>query len=314
MRPTPALLSLTLPVYNEEDSLPHLRASITDWLSTMPFQCEVVLVDDGSTDGSLNLLREWAAADSRVRVISFSRNFGHQIAVAAGLRHTRGDAVVILDADLQDPLDVVPQMVEKYKTGYDIVYGRRKQRLGESWHKQLTAWLFYRIMRALVHRQLPADAGDFRLVSKRCVDALRSMPEGHLFLRGLFAWMGFRQTAIDYVRHPRSAGQTKYNYSRMVAFAANAALSFSPLPIRLIAVFGAFVALIGFSYGFYSTARWYFLGDTVAGWPTIVVLITTLGGMNLVCMGIIGEYISRIYEEAKRRPLYLVKETINIQP
>lgn len=313
VRPPPALLSLAIPVYNEADALPHLRATLDQWLPTLPIACEVILVDDGSSDDSLLLLREWALADERIRIISFSRNFGHQIAVAAGLRHTRGDAVVILDADLQDPLDVIPLMLAKYTEGYDIVYGRRKQRMGESWDKQLTAWLFYRIMRTLVHRRLPADTGDFRLVSKRCVDALRSMPEGHLFLRGLFAWMGFRQTAVEYVRHPRSAGQTKYNYPKMIAFAANAALSFSPLPIRLIALMGAFIAFGGFSYGFYSAARWYLLGDTVAGWPTIIILLTTLGGMNLVCLGLLGEYISRIYEEVKRRPLYLVKEMINIK-
>lgn len=308
-----SLLSLVFPVYNEEDALPRLRESLEGWFSDLGYPCEVILVDDGSADGSLSFLRQWSEADSRIRILSLSRNFGHQIAVTAGLRHTRGDAVVILDADLQDPLEVIPEMVKKYREGYDIVYGQREQRLGETWAKRTTAWIFYRIMRGLVHRQLPPDTGDFRLVSKRCIEALRAMPEGHLFLRGLFAWMGFPQTAVRYIRQPRSAGQTKYSYGRMIAFAANAALSFSPLPIRLIALFGAGLATAGFAYGLYSAARWYLIGDTVAGWPTIVVLLTILGGMNLVCLGIIGEYISRIYEETKRRPLFLVKESINIE-
>lgn len=307
------LLSLVIPVFNEEDSLPLLRSALQSWTSTLPCSVEVILIDDGSSDRSLHLLREWAREDASVRVLSFSRNFGHQIAVMAGLHHTRGDAVVILDADLQDPLEVIPEMIARYQEGYDIVYGRRQERLGETWTKKTTAWLFYRLMRALVHRDLPPDAGDFRLVSARCVAALRAMPEGHLFLRGLFAWMGFRQTSVPFVRPARAAGATKYNYRKMLGFAANAALSFSPLPIRAIALFGAAVACAGFLYALYSAARWLWVGDTVAGWPTIVVLVTVLGGMNLVCLGVIGEYISRIYEAVKKRPLYLVKESINLE-
>jgi dolichol-phosphate mannosyltransferase len=314
VRERPRLVSLVLPVFNEEDSLPLLRKALSNWAPSLPCPIEIILVDDGSSDRSLQLLRSWSADDKQVRVLSFSRNFGHQIAVMAGLHHTRGDAVVILDADLQDPLEVISEMITRFQEGYDIVYGRRQERRGETWAKKTTAWLFYRLMRMLVHRELPPDTGDFRLVSARCVEALRTMPEGHLFLRGLFAWMGFRQTSVSYVRHARSAGTTKYNYRKMVGFAANAALSFSPLPIRAIALFGAAIACGGFVYALYSAARWLVVGDTVAGWPTLVILVTVLGGMNLVCLGVIGEYISRIYEETKRRPLYLIKESINLAP
>ena len=307
-RPGPALVSLVFPVYNEQEGLPYLRAELARWRASVPWPVEIVLIDDGSRDGSWALLAAWAAEEPGVRAVALSRNFGHQLAITAGLAHARGDAVVILDADLQDPLDVIPAMVERYVAGYDVVYGRRLERQGEGAFKQVTAWAFYRLMRTLVYRDLPADTGDFRLVSRRCVEALQAMPEGHRFLRGLFAWMGFHQTAVDYVRQPRHHGTTKFPLRKMLAFAGNAILSFSPLPIRLISLGGLAIAGLGFAYGLYVVGRWYWVGDTVVGWPTIVVLLSVIGGMILVSLGVLGEYISRIYEAVKQRPLYLVRD------
>lgn len=307
-RPSPALISLVFPVYNEAEVLPHLRAAVEVWRPAFPYPVEIVLVDDGSRDASWALMRQWAEADPSVRAVALSRNFGHQLALTAGLAHARGDAVVVLDADLQDPLEVIPEMVARYCDGYDVVYGRRTGRPGEGPLKRGTAWLFYRLMRLLVDPNLPADTGDFRLVSRRCVDAIHAMPEGHRFLRGMFAWVGFHQTAVDYVRPPRAHGTTKFPLLKMLRFAGNAVLSFSPLPIRLIGVIGLGLAGLGFLYGAYVVARWYFVGDTVVGWPTIVVLLSVIGGMILLSLGVLGEYLSRIYEAVKQRPLYLVRE------
>jgi len=307
-RAAPALVSLVFPVYNEAETLPHLRAAVTAWRRSFPHAVEIVLVDDGSRDASWALMRAWAEADAAVRAVALSRNFGHQLALTAGLAQARGDAVVVLDADLQDPLEVIAAMVERYQAGYDVVYGRRCRRLGEGLLKRGTAWLFYRVMRLLVDPGLPADTGDFRLVSRRCVEALKAMPEGHRFLRGMFAWVGFHQTAVEYVRPARVHGETKFPLLRMLAFAGSAVLSFSPLPIRLIGLLGLVLAALGFGYGGYVVARWYWVGDTVEGWPTLVVLLSVIGGMILVSLGVLGEYLSRIYEAVKQRPLYLVRE------
>lgn len=311
-RTAPVLVSLAIPALNERETIPYLREALESWRATVPFRTEIVLVDDGSRDGTLALLRAWGAADPSVKVVALSKNFGHQVAITAALEHSRGDAVVIMDADLQDPLEVIPAMVQKYQEGYDIVYGHREGRIGEGAFKRFTAWLFYRLMRMLIHNDLPVDTGDFRLVSRRCVDVLRAMPEGHRFLRGLFSWTGLPQTGVSYMRQPRRYGQTKYPFLKMLRFAGNAVLSFSPLPIRLISLAGAFTALLGFIYGIYVVGRWYWIGDTVAGWPTLVVLLSIIGGMILLSLGIVGEYISRIYEAVKQRPLYVVRERINV--
>lgn len=312
-RGAPALFSMVIPVFNEEDALPYLRQALEDWRRSLPFPSEVILVNDGSTDGSMRILRQWASSDTSVKVLSFSRNFGHQIAVSAGLEWCRGDAVAILDADLQDPLAVVSDMIREYQAGYDVVYGIRSERLGESLFKRVTAWAFYRLMRLLVSQRLPADTGDFRVVSRRCVTILCAMPEGHRFLRGLFSWVGFPHKGVPYVRQPRRHGSTKYPFLKMLRFAANAVVSFSPLPVRLIGVFGALVALLGFAYGAYVVCRWYFIGDTVRGWPTIIILLAIIGGMILLSLGIVGEYVSRIYEAVKQRPLYVIQDAVNIE-
>lgn len=277
------------------------------------FRTDVIIINDGSNDITAPFLDEWARDCRWLKVIHFSRNFGHQAAVTAGLDHVAGEVTVIIDADLQDPLDAIPGMIGKYQEGYDVVYGRRIERLGEGIFKKISAWVFYRLMRFLVYKHLPADTGDFRLVSRRCVLAVCSMRETHRFLRGMFSWAGFEQTAYDYVRQKRKAGVTKYPLRKMLLFAWNAVLSFSPLPLRVILLQGLVVAAFGVCYGIYSVLRWALVGDTVAGWPTIVVLLCMIGGSILMALGLVGEYISRIYEELKDRPLYIIAGRRNLE-
>ena len=310
-RPAPALLSLVFPVFNEGETLPHLRAAIDEWLGKNPLAVEIVLVDDGSGDNSFALIQDWAAADKRVHGLSFSKNFGHQMAVSAGLAVARGDAVVIMDADLQDPLEVVTEMLARYREGYDVVYGQRAEREGETLFKRLSAWLFYRAMKRFVHPDLPEDTGDFRLVSRRCLDAVLRMGEHHRFLRGMFAWVGFHQVAVRYKRNARLYGKTKYPLVKMLKFAWDAALSFSTLPIKLITMGGFLTAALAVAYGIYAVVQKYLFHNTVQGWTGLVVILGLIGGMILVSLGVIGEYVGRIFEEIKRRPLYIVKEDTN---
>lgn len=308
-RDPPRLVSLVFPVFDEEEALPHLRAALEEFLPTLGVPCEIVLVDDGSRDGSYDLIARWAAEDPRVRGVSFSRNFGHQAALSAGLALARGDATVLLDADLQDPLSVIPAMLERYREGYDVVYGQRTTRAGETRFKRATAWLFYRLMRRLVHRALPEDAGDFRLISRRCVDAVLRMNEVHRFLRGMFAWVGFRQVAVPYARAPRLHGETKYPFWKMARLAWNAALSFSTFPIKLITALGFLTAAGALVYGGFAVVDKYFFHATVPGWTGLVVIVGLTGAAILVSLGVIGEYVGRIFEEVKQRPLFVVRET-----
>jgi dolichol-phosphate mannosyltransferase len=305
-RGSPALLSLVIPLYNEHELVPILRARMEQFLSTLSCAVEVVLVNDGSSDRTLDLLMDWAAADSRVRVLALARNFGHQIAATAGLDHAAGDAVVLIDADLQDPLEVIHQMLVKYREGYDVVYGQRLHRAGETCFKRMTAWAFYRLMRALVHPDLPTDTGDFRLISRRCLDALHTMREQHRFLRGMVAWVGFAQTAVRYDRAPRAAGTTKYTLRKMIRFAWTAMMSFSSLPLRVSFYAGTGVAAFGCLWGGYSVMRHFVYGDTVPGWTSLMLLNCLIGGMILISNTILGCYLGQVYEEVKGRPMYIV--------
>ena len=227
------------------------------------------------------------------------------------MERASGDAVVILDADLQDPLEVISEMIRRYEEGYEIVYGIRQEREGESVFKRASAWAFYRFMRLMIHKDMPSDTGDFRLVSKACLDVVNAMPEKDRFLRGMFAWTGFAQTGVAYTRHAREHGSSKYPLFKMLRFAGNAVISFSPLPIRCISAAGTLTACFGFFYGIYVIGQWYFIGDTVQGWPSLIVLICLIGGMMLLGLGIVGEYVSRIYESIQQRPNYVIKHTIN---
>jgi dolichol-phosphate mannosyltransferase len=310
-RPPPGLLSLVIPCYNEEDVLPILRTRLGSFIQGLSINVEVIFVDDGSRDQTLTLLQQWSFANKAIKVIGLARNFGHQNAATAGLDAANGDAVVLLDADLQDPLEVIPQMIEKYCEGYDVVFGQRLSREGESWFKEGTAWLFYRLMKSFIHHELPADTGDFRLISRRCLNALNTMHETHRFLRGMVTWVGFAQVPVRYHRDARAAGVSKYPIWKMCRFAWNAIVSFSPLPLRVSFAVGLLTASGGCVYGLYAVLESLLYHDTVRGWTTQIVLTCVLGGAILVSNGILGEYIGRIFEESKGRPLYVIAHKIN---
>jgi glycosyltransferase involved in cell wall biosynthesis len=312
-RDPPRLLSLVIPIYNEQDAIPFLIDKIRGLLDRMPTQGEVVLVNDGSCDASISLLLEAAAHDRRFKVLSLARNFGHQAAATAGLDAAQGDAVVLMDADLQDPPELVLDMVREYQNGYDVVYAQRTGREGEGIPKRVSAWIFYRLMKFLVYKELPADVGDFRLVSRRCLDALNSMRETHRFLRGMVSWIGFPQTAIRFVRPARVAGETKYPLRRMLLFAWTAALSFSPLPVRLSFVLGFALFGVGAAYAVYALARVMFGLNVVPGWTSLIMVNCLTSGAIMMGLGILGEYVSRIFEEVKNRPLYVVSYRTNFE-
>jgi len=313
-RPPPRLLSLVIPTYNEQSMIPLLRPILTDFLAALPYPAEAIFVNDGSSDQTLELLLEWASVNPNVKVLGLARNFGHQAAITAGLDIASGDAVVILDADLQDPLEVIPKMVVRYQQGYDVVFGQRTARSGETRFKRFTAWVFYRLMQKLIHPDLAADAGDFRLISRSSLDAVASMRETHRFLRGMVAWAGFAQIAVPYERPARAAGQTKYPLRKMLKFAWTAAVSFSTLPLRMSLTFGLLVAILGILWGFFAVLAKITGLYTVPGWTSEMVLISLLGGAILISNGILGEYIGRIFEELKDRPLYIVSSTANTTP
>jgi dolichol-phosphate mannosyltransferase len=308
-RPYPVKLSIVVPLYNEEETLPFLRAEMEHLFSQLEGEAEIVLVNDGSTDATLSQLVGWAGEDARVKVLHLSRNFGHQLAATAGLDYAAGDAVVLMDADLQDPPDVVHAMIQRYREGYDVVYGQRASRAGESVLKRFTAWVFYRLMRVLVYSQLPPDTGDFRLISRSCLDALKSLQETHRFLRGMVAWIGYPQTAVLYDRRERIAGATKYPFRGMLAFAWTAVTSFSSLPLRFSLLMGIATALLALEELVRALLAhllgWY----TVPGWASLMIVTSLIGSVILISLGIIGEYVGKIYEGVKGRPLYLVART-----
>jgi len=304
-------LSLVIPIYNEEEVLPQLEERLRALLlSETNLEYEVLFVNDGSKDGSLEILRTMAAREPRFRVASFSRNFGHQRAITAGLDLARGRAVVVMDADLQDPPSVVLEMVAKWREGYDVVYGRRRSREGESWFKLFTARIFYRLFAAMIPIEVPLDAGDFRLMSRDVMLALRGLRESHRFVRGLVSWVGFKQTAVEYDRAARAAGETKYPFRKMLAFALDGIASFSVMPLRLAIYVGILVGVASVLYAIAAVIS-YIAGATIPGWTTTVVLTSFLFSVQLVMTGVLGEYVGRIYEQVKRRPLYIVKEKIN---
>jgi glycosyltransferase involved in cell wall biosynthesis len=312
-RDPPLLLSIVIPIYNEQDAIPFLINKLKELLEHTPAQAEVVLVNDGSSDSSISLLVEVAAQDRRFKVLSLARNFGHQAAATAGLDVAAGDVVVLMDADLQDPPELVLAMIDEYQKGYDVVYAQRVGREGEGILKRMTAWLFYRLMKSMVYKELPPDVGDFRLVSRRCLDALNAMRETHRFLRGMVSWVGFPQTAVTFVRPARVAGQTKYPFRRMLLFAWTAALSFSPLPVRISFVLGAALFSLGGAYAGYALFRVVFGLYIVPGWASLVMMNCLTSGAIMMGLGVIGEYIARIFEEVKNRPLYVVSYRTNFE-
>jgi glycosyltransferase involved in cell wall biosynthesis len=306
----PVAISLVVPVFDEAGILPLLHERLTSAMQRVGLSYEIVLVDDGSRDESWAEMEKLAERDWHLVLIRLSRNFGHQIAITAGLDHSRGDAVVTMDADLQDPPEVVIEMIERWKQGNDVVYGRRQQRLGEGPLKRGTASLFYRLMRRLTSIDIPADTGDFRLMSRQAVEALTKLRERNRFVRGMVAWVGFRQTSVGYVREARHQGETKYPLRKMVRFAADAVFSFSFAPLRFATWLGLAASTAAFGYGIYAILARIFDWGTVAGWASLIVAIVFLGGVQLTCLGVIGEYIGRIYDEVKARPLYLTRAVV----
>ena len=309
-RSHPALLSIVIPIYNEQEALPYLRERLTACMAAFRCGCEVLLVNDGSHDGSLDVLVDWAEADRGIRVLNLARNFGHQAACTAGMDEAQGDAVVIIDADLQDPPEVIADMLAEYCRGYDVVYGQRASRAGETAFKRFTAWAFYRTMRRLIHPDLPADVGDFRLISRSCLDAVKSMRETHRFLRGMISWVGFPQTAVTYARSARVAGETKYPFSKMMRLAWTAAVSFSPKPLRVSFLLGLIVAAIGMLQAANAVIRSLLGLYVVPGWSSLIIVNCLVGGAILISIGVLGEYVGRIFEASKERPLYLIATRI----
>ena len=305
---TPVVFSFVIPVRDEVEVLHELARRLTELMEQLGGHAEVVLVDDGSGDGSLEVLRSLHQQDQRFKVLRLSRNFGHQIAITAGLDYASGDAVVIMDADLQDPPEVVLEMVKQWRAGYQIVYGVRESRLNDSRLKRWTATNFYKVLGRLSEVPIPRDTGDFRLVDRRALNAVRDMREHRRYLRGLFAWVGFDQTGVHYVRPQRFAGKTKFSFGRMLQFGFDGIISFSTIPLRLTLNIGFLISSIALLMGIVGIALRIANVYTVPGWASIVVAVGLLGGVQLVVLGVIGEYIARIYEEVKQRPLYLVRE------
>jgi len=311
-RPLPTLLSIVIPIYNEEEVLPLLRARLDQLSEGFPCRVEYVLVNDGSSDESLRLLRDIAMSDPKYRVLSLARNFGHQAAATAGLDAARGNAVVLMDADLQDPPELIHQMLAHYQEGYDVVYAQRAERDGESFFKKWSAWLFYRIMQNMVYKDLPPDVGDYRLVSRRCLETLKQMRELHRFLRGMVSWVGYPQIAVPFRRAARAAGETKYPLRKMLAFAWTAAVSFSPIPLRLSFILGSAIFAVGAMIGLVGLWK-YFTGQfLVRGWTSLLIVTCLSSGSILITLGILGEYVARIYEEIKGRPIYIVSDKIEL--
>lgn len=300
--------SLVLPIFNEEAVLPVLLKRIDALLDRFDGPAEAIFVDDGSRDCSAAFLRFKARQDPRVRFIGLSRNFGHQIAITAGMEAAAGEAVIVMDADLQDPPEVALEMAAKWREGYDVVYARRRQRHGEGRFKLWTADLFYRLLARFADVEIPRNVGDFRLVDRKVVEAFRAMPEQDRFVRGMFAWLGFRQTAIEFERAPREAGATKYTLRRMARLALNALIGFSDAPLKLVVASGLAVSAAAGLYGLWVLWQRLTGVELVTGWTSTVLIVALLGGANMLMTGIIGLYVGRIHAEVKRRPLYVVAE------
>ena len=310
MRPA---LSIVLPFLNEEETIPELERRLTAFLGSLDESWEVILVDDGSTDQTRALLSDLAARDKRFRLVGFSRNFGHQLAITAGLDYARGEAVVVMDADLQDPPEVVAEMLAKFRSGYDVVYAVRTRRENETWFKATTASVFYRLLRLMVGVNIPVDAGDFRLMSRRVVLTMRSLRETSRFVRGMVAWVGFRQTAVHYERPGRFAGETHYPFRKMLTFAMDGVVSFSTLPLRFATWLGAASGLVALLVAAWTLVAKLSGWPTEPGWSTIMLGVTLGASAQLLMVGILGQYVGRIYEEVKRRPLYIVDAERNAE-
>ncbi len=301
------LLSVVVPAYNEQEVLPEFHRRTAAVLDGIGMPGEIIYINDGSRDGTLDVLRELRRNDPRVGIVDLSRNYGKETALTAGLDAARGDAVVVIDADLQDPPELIPELLRKWTEGHDVVYAQRRSRAGEGMLKKATAYAFYRVIQSMSRVEIPADTGDFRLLSRRALDALKQLREQHRFMKGLFAWIGFPQVAVPYQRDPRFAGETKWNYWRLWNFALEGITSFSIAPLKIATYLGGSIASVSFLYALWIIGRTLLWGDPVPGFPTLIVVVLFLGGIQLTFLGVIGEYLGRMFDETKRRPLYFLK-------
>lgn len=298
-------------MYNEEEVIEVAYRRLKAVLDTLGESYEMILVDDGSRDRTSSIVRELCKIDRTVKLVEFSRNFGHQIAVTAGMDHASGRAVVLIDADLQDPPELIKDMVARWREGYDVVFGKRIERKGESWFKKMTASMFYRLLRSMTSVNIPVDTGDFRLMDRKVCDALTAMRERSRFIRGMVSWAGFKQTSVDYVRDERFAGETKYPLRKMIRLSLDAMTSFSTRPLKIASILGFVLSAIGFIYLFIVLYQRFFTDTTTQGWTSLIAISLLFHGITLSLLGVLGEYIGRTYEEAKRRPLYLVSDALN---
>lgn len=313
MRKNRERLTIVVPCFNEQEVIAEtIKQLLHLTMKLAPLELDLLFVDDGSSDNTRTIIADLGRHDSRIKLLSFSRNFGHQIAVTAGVDHAAGDAIVIIDADLQDPPEVIVEMVAKWREGFDVVYGQRIERQGESLFKRKTAELYYSILQKLTYIKIPLNTGDFRLISRRVADDLKQMPERDRYIRGMVSWVGYKQTALPYKRKKRFAGVSKYPLRKMVYFATDGLLSFSIKPLQISTMFGLISALVAFLGIVYALVVKLLTDNWVEGWTTIFIAVLFLGGVQLVSIGILGEYLGRIYNESKRRPLYIVDKSNSI--
>ncbi len=307
------IYSVVVPAFNEEAIINEAYKKLTKVMDSINEEYELVFINDGSKDNTVNLIKEICTNDKRVKLLDFSRNFGHQIAISAGIDYASGQAVVIIDADLQDPPEVIPEMIKKWKEGYEVVYGKRIKRKGETIFKKVTAYVFYRLLKYLTNYEIPTDTGDFRLIDYKVCNALRSINEKSRFMRGIISWIGFKQMCVEYVREERKAGKSKYPVRKMIRFALDGITSFSYRPLRVATYLGLLLSAGAFLYFFYAVYQYFFNISTVQGWTSTIAATVLFDGIILVMLGIIGEYVGRIYEETKDRPLYILREKVGFK-
>lgn len=305
--------SIVVPVFNEEEVVDECVKQLKTVMDSIKERYELIFVNDGSKDKTGDILREYCKKDGRVKLVDFSRNFGHQVAISAGMDFASGDAVIVIDADLQDPPRVIVDMIERWRQGYDVVYGKRIKRKGETIFKKMTAAFFYRFLKKMTDVDIPVDVGDFRLIDRSVCDAMKKIKERNRFVRGLISWLGFKQGEVLYERKKRYAGVTKYPLRKMIRFALNGVFSFSYKPLKIATLLGILASGAGFFYLICALYQKFFTDTTVAGWTSMVSLILIFNGIILFILGIIGEYIGRIYDESKNRPLYVVKDQMNFE-
>lgn len=306
------LISIIVPMYFEEEVAEECYKRLKTVMVKNEINYEFIFVNDGSTDRTIDLLKTIAKKDYRAKIINFSRNFGHQTAVTAGIDYATGDAIVVIDADLQDPPELIPELISKWKEGYDVVYAKRKTRIGETWFKLITAKYFYRFLNYMSDIDIPKDTGDFRIIDRTVAEVYKKMTERNRFVRGMISWIGFQQTFIEYERDERFAGETKYPLKKMIKFASDGIIAFSTKPLRMVTTLGMAAVFISFIVLIYTIIVKLIGQEVQSGWASIMVAITFFSGIQLLGLGIVGQYIARIYDESKNRPIYIVKELINL--